>query len=151
MRKAVRAIILKDDSILLIHRNKFGSEYDVLVGGGVGIGENSEQALMREIQEETGVVVTQPRLVYIERAGEPYGDQLIFICRYVSGDPMLAESSPEFKIDQMGSNRYQPVWRKFDELDHDNFRSPALKQAIIHGLKYGFPQQPIDITNSEQV
>lgn len=148
MRKAVRAIILKDDAILVMHRNKFGKEYDILIGGGVEIGEPPETALLREIAEETGVAVTQPRLVYVERAGAPYGDQLIFLCRYVSGEPVLDKSTTEYQINQMGQNTYAPVWRSFAELETTEFRSPPLKQAILNGLKHGFPNQPIDITNT---
>jgi NADH pyrophosphatase NudC (nudix superfamily) len=148
MRRAVRAIIIKDDQILLIHRNKFGHEYDILVGGGIDIGETPEQALLREIQEEVGVSVSQPRLVFVERAGEPYGDQLIFICNYVDGEPRLNEDTPEFKIDQMGTNRYQPIWRRIDELQNLPIRSTSIKKAILDGIANGFPQSPIDITNS---
>lgn len=148
MRKAVRAIILKEDAILVMHRNKFGKEYDILVGGGVEIGEPPETALLREIAEETGVAVTQPRLVYVERAGAPYGDQLIFLCRYVSGEPILDKSTTEYQINQMGLNTYAPVWRTFSDLETTEFRSPSLKRSILNGIKHGFPNQPIDITNT---
>lgn len=148
MRKAVRAIILKDDALLVMHRNKFGKEYDILIGGGVEIGETPEIALLREINEETGVAVTQPRLVFVERAGAPYGDQLIFLCRYVSGEPLLDKSTTEYKIDMMGLNRYAPLWRSLTDLETTEFRSPTLKRAILDGIKHGFPDQPIDITNT---
>jgi ADP-ribose pyrophosphatase YjhB (NUDIX family) len=45
MRKAVRAIIIKDDKLLVMNRNKFGKVYDTLPGGNVEIGETLEQAL----------------------------------------------------------------------------------------------------------
>src|SRR4051812_20844149 len=84
MRSAVRAIIIKDDQLLVMHRNKFGTEYETLIGGGVDMNETFEQALYREIREETGVQITNPRLVFTERAGEPYGTQYVFTCDYVS-------------------------------------------------------------------
>jgi 8-oxo-dGTP diphosphatase len=149
MRQAARAIIVKDkDQLLLIHRNKFGQEYDILVGGGVDMGETPLQAVLREIQEETGVAVSQPRLVFIEQAGEPYGTQYIFLCQYLSGDPKLSPESTELKIEKMGMNHYQPVWRTLEELKQLPVRSESLKKAIINGLENGFPDQPIDITNA---
>lgn len=148
MRAASRAIILKQNNLLVMHRNKFGQEYDILIGGGIEIGETPEQALMREISEESGVSVGQPRLVFVERAPAPYGTQYVFLCSYISGKPRLDENAIEYKIDMMGTNRYMPVWRTLEELKVAQFRSLSLKKAILKGLSEGFPKQPIDITNT---
>jgi ADP-ribose pyrophosphatase YjhB (NUDIX family) len=146
MRSAARAIVIKDDALLVTHRNKFGMEYDILIGGGVDFGETLEQALFRELREESGVQVANPRLVLIERAGDPYGVQYIFLCDYVSGEPALATSSMEYAINAMGQNLYEPMWRPLKDLPTTNFRSEALKQAILKGLKSGWPKEPLDIT-----
>jgi len=45
MSKAARAIVVQDGKILVMHRNKYGSEYFTLVGGRVNEGEPLEQAL----------------------------------------------------------------------------------------------------------
>ena len=148
MRKAARAIIIKDDQILVMHRNKFGQEYDILIGGGIDMTETPEQAVLREIKEETGVIVSQPILVFIEQVPPPYGIQYIYVCNYVSGEVKLDETTTEYKIDAMGLNKYQPTWRSINELEELPFRSATLKKAILTGLKTGFPSQPIDITNS---
>ena len=151
MRRAARAIIIKDDSLLLMHRNKFGQEYDILIGGGIEIGEEPAQAVLREIAEEAGVRVSTPRLVFIEQAPEPYGVQYIFVCEYLDGDPRLASDSVETKINELGKNLYTPVWRKISELQSLEFRSPQLKKAMLNALSSGFPAQPIDITNIQTV
>jgi len=148
MRRAARAIILNKDQILVLHRNKFGQEYDILIGGGVEMGESPEEALLREIQEECGVSVSQPRLVFIEQAPDPYGVQYIYLCQYVSGEPVLDSNSTEFKISELGSNHYQPVWRNVADLGKLPFKSTALKNAIINSINNGFPDQPIDINNN---
>lgn len=147
MRRAARAIIRRKDELLLMHRNKFGSEYDILVGGGVELGEEPEAALLREIREETGINVTQPKLVFIEEAGEPYGTQYIYLCDYTDGEIKLDPGSTEAKINQLGKNLYQPVWRKLSEFEDIDFHSPELKRAMLDAFKNGFPSQPIDITN----
>src|SRR4051812_16483901 len=98
MRKTSRAIIIKDGKLLVTKRNKFGSEYYILIGGGVDIGETLEQALYRELAEESGVQVTNPRLVFTEQAGWIYGLQNIFLCDYASGEPALHPESAEAKI-----------------------------------------------------
>jgi len=147
MRRAARSIICKDDLILVMHRSKFGQEYDILIGGGVEMGEDPAQAALREIAEETAVAVGPLKLVFIERAPEPYGTQYIFICDYISGDPKIDPTTPEAKINLMGHNLYQPVWRKISELKNVELHSPQLKEAMIEGFQKGFPDQPVDITN----
>ncbi len=147
MRTAARAIVLKDDALLVTHRNKFGMEYDILVGGGVDFGETLEQALFREMREEGGIEIANPRLVFIERAGDPYGTQYIFLCNYVAGEPSLSKSSMEYAINAMGENLYQPMWRPLKDLPHTEFRSERLKRAILKGIKSGWPKEPLDITD----
>ncbi len=147
MRSAARAIIIKEDSMLVMHRNKFGHEYDILIGGGVELGEEPIQTVLREIKEEAGINVGQPKLVFIEHAPEPYGVQYVFVCQYKSGEVNLDANSTEAKINKLGSNLYQPLWRKLSELEHLELRSPQLKKALITALSNGFPDEPIDITD----
>jgi len=145
MRKCVRAIIIRGDELLVIHRNKFGTEYDTLPGGGIDPGETPEQALYRELAEETGVQITQPRLVYIEDAGSMYGVQYVFLCQYVSGAPQLAADSEEALISQKGQNLYIPTWIKLSELSKVPFVSPGLRDRIAHDCQAGFPARPVQI------
>lgn len=147
MRTAARAIVIKDGALLVTHRNKFGLEYDILIGGGVDFGETVEQALYREMREEGGIEIANPRLVFIERAGDPYGTQYIFLCDYVGGEPALSKSSMEYTINAMGKNLYQPMWRPLQDLPTTKFRSERLKQAILRGIKNGWPKEPLDITD----
>lgn len=147
MRRASRAIIIKDEKLLVTKRNKFGHEYYILIGGGVDMGETEEQALYREIKEESGVQVQNPRLVYVENAGDMYGMQYIFLCEYVDGEPVLDPESMEAKISAVGQNTYVPMWLSFAELATVPFRSDSLRKAIVGGIQSGFPASPVDITN----
>ena len=54
-RPSARAIILKDGKVLLNYVSKFGC-YE-FPGGGIEAGETPEQALQREVAEETGRIV----------------------------------------------------------------------------------------------
>jgi ADP-ribose pyrophosphatase YjhB (NUDIX family) len=145
MRKAVRAIVLKDDALLVMHRNKFGSEYYTLVGGGIDAGETADQALHREIMEETSLRVSSPKLVFIEEAGEPFGTQYIYLCTYESGEVALAADSDEAKINELGKNLYLPEWMPVAKLPDIPFVSETLKATLIDCLLHGFPKEPLTL------
>ncbi|HET7320373.1 MAG TPA: NUDIX domain-containing protein [Candidatus Saccharimonadales bacterium] len=146
MRRAARAIIIKDNKIIVTHRNKFGMQYYILPGGGVDYGETPEQALFREMAEEVCVQVANPKLVFIEDAGEPYGTQYIYLCDYVSGEPALHPDSQEAKIHAMGQNLYEPQWIGLAEFATITLRSESIKQAILESIKKGWPKEPTNIT-----
>jgi len=147
MKLAVRAIIVRGDELLVMKRNKFGSEYYTLIGGHVELGETTENALHRELEEETQIKVSNPRLVYIEAAEAPYGDQYIFVCDYVSGEPVLSEDSDECKINKMGNNLYTPMWLKLDKLSELPFRSEKLKKKLLKDIKDGFPEEVVHFSS----
>lgn len=63
MEKRVRAVIIKDEKILLIKRTKSDLIYWVIPGGGVEISETNEEALIRECKEELGVRVKIKELI----------------------------------------------------------------------------------------
>ncbi len=58
-RPAAYAIIIKDKKILL---TKQRGEYH-LPGGGVDLGEMPADAVIREVKEETGLIVNKPELI----------------------------------------------------------------------------------------
>lgn len=141
-RKAVRAVILNGDKMLAMHRNKAGTEYYTLVGGGVEPGEDDETALRRELREEVSLEVGKVSLVFIEEPGERFGQQAIYLCEYLGGEPHLAADSPEASDSQLGHNTYEPVWLPMDEVAHVPFRSAAVREALLNAVQNGFPDEP---------
>lgn len=148
MRRAVRAIILKDDRLLVMHRNKFGKEYETLPGGNIELGETPEQALLRELVEETSVKVTPKQLVFIEHAGDPYGIQYVYLCEYISGEPQLAPDSEEAHINKLGQNLYEPKWVSIADLPELPFLSEKLKDLLLQAVKTEFPTEAIEFASA---
>lgn len=142
MRKAVRAIIVRDGQMLVMHRNKFGHEYYTLLGGGIKGGETAEDALVREIAEESGFRVTGGRLVFIEEAGNPYGTQYIYLCEAEGTTPQLHPDAPETSIFALG-NKHIPMWLPITELGNLEFRTAILQKALMYGFEHGFPDRPV--------
>jgi len=142
MRRTARAIVIRDNQLLVMHRNKFGQQYFALVGGEIEIGESPEQALVREVNEETRLEIANPRLVFIEEAGEPYGTQYIYVCDYVAGEPSLHPASQEALIMAAGKNLYIPMWLPLSDLEAAPFLSKELKEHILTALEKGFGTAP---------
>lgn len=142
MSKAVRAIIIEDDQMLVMRRNKYGSEYFTLIGGQVKENETLEEALVREIKEETGLTITSARPVYYEPHPAPYNEQFIYLCEIAShGDIKIQEMSEEGQMNRLDMNVHTPMWigtRSFERL---NFRTPQLQTALAEAFKKGFPSQ----------
>ena len=143
MRKAARVVLIKDDRLLVMHRNKFGTEFYTLPGGGIEPGETGEQAAVREIYEETMITFNHPRLVMIEDAGTMYGQQFIYLGEYISGEPAIQPGSEEDLINRLGKNIHTPMWLPMAILPSVEFVSLQLKNHILHFSEYGWPEDPI--------
>jgi ADP-ribose pyrophosphatase YjhB (NUDIX family) len=147
MRTAVRAIVIEGDKILVMHRNKEGSQYFTLVGGRVNDGESLEAAIVREVKEETGLDVTQSQHVYTELHPEPYNEQYIFVCKIAPNANTIAIQSEaeEALLNQFQTNIHTPMWAYAKSFGSLPFRTPQLQAAIVLGLKKGFPTRPIEL------
>jgi ADP-ribose pyrophosphatase YjhB (NUDIX family) len=64
-RLRVAAVISREEGLLLVKHSKAGREYYLLPGGGVMRGENMNEALSREIEEETGLKVQAGKLLCV--------------------------------------------------------------------------------------
>lgn len=143
IRQAVRAIIIEDKRLLVMSRNKEGDIYFTLVGGQVKDQETPEQALIREVREETGLIVTSQRLVFYEEHPVPHNKQLIYLCQIGPHDPVaLGIDSEEAYLNTLGINVHTPIWVSNSGFNSLPFRTPQLQTAIIRSMKKGFPDQP---------
>ncbi len=146
MGKAARAIIIENGRLLVMHRNKEGSQYYTLVGGRIAEDESIEQGLVREIKEETDLDITNCRLVFTEKHAAPYNDQYIFLCEVAPHDSIaLQDTSEEAFLNKMGSNTHAPAWANTKAFAGMPFRTPQLQAAIVIGLKKGFPKQTVQL------
>ena len=87
--------------VLLVRRADDGRW--AMPGGWVDPGETPEQAVVREVAEETGLQVSAPRLVHTER--RPRSVHYTFRCRLDGGRLQTSEESHEVAFrapDQVG-------------------------------------------------
>lgn len=140
-RTAARAIVLKGEDLLLVY-TRYYDDY-TLPGGGIENGENSEEAVKRELLEETGA--TNIKVVDYIGAYEEYRpyykgyDQLhmishIYLC---SIDHELGQAQPE---DYEIRNGSVPVWKNIHEAIEHNEKllrdqPDSMGQSVIRELE----------------
>ncbi|MEP5339061.1 MAG: NUDIX hydrolase [Algibacter sp.] len=134
LREATRAICIRGHDILLLYTGRY-DDYS-LPGGGVDADESYENALIRELNEETGAVNVKnikPFGIYEEfrpwnREDEFDVQHMISYCYTCSIDEKLGQTSYEsYEI----KNNMKPVWINIDKaIDHN-------EHNILNSLKKG--------------
>lgn len=134
-RDTARAVVIKDGKILLIERRRSGLHYYSIPGGGIEAGETAEETAVREVAEETTIVVSPTRHLYTWQ--DDAHEHFIYLCQYVSGQPRLDPASEE--AGDSPGNMYVPVWIDIKELPDIPFGhwAPIYKQ-LLRDLEAGF-------------
>lgn len=144
MATAARAIIIENGHILVMKRIKQGIVYYTLVGGKVDDGETPEQALKREVKEETGLEISSAKRVFFEKHDPPYNDQVIFLCKVAPHGPLEVQpGSEEHFMNKIDINVHNPEWVMLKHFDRLPFNTMRLQNAISEGIASGFPENTI--------
>ena len=135
-RRTARAIIIHEGQLLLIERWRPGHHYFSIPGGGIEPNETPEQAVLREMTEETGCQVAVERHLYTLNL--PDGTtHYIFLASWLSGEPHLPADSPEAL--KGPDDRFEPCWVSLASLADLPFLIwQPIKQQLLHDLKNGF-------------
>uniref|UniRef100_A0AB33IUU6 NAD(+) diphosphatase n=1 Tax=Prevotella sp. GTC17254 TaxID=3236794 RepID=A0AB33IUU6_9BACT len=86
---AVIVLIHRGNEVLLVHAKNFKSDFYGLVAGFVETGETLEEAVHREVMEETGIAITNLRYFGSQPWPYPSGLMVGFNADYVSGEIKL--------------------------------------------------------------
>ncbi|HDN83322.1 MAG TPA: NUDIX hydrolase [Candidatus Altiarchaeales archaeon] len=125
-RVTVDAVIIKDKKIVLIRRkNEPFKDFWALPGGFVEYGETVEQAILREVKEETGLDVKIVEIIGVYSAPDrdPRGHtiSIAFLCKPISASIISgsdASEAKEFSLDALPKLAF----------DHEKIIKDAIKK-----------------------
>lgn len=89
---AIIVLIHRGDEVLLVHARNFKGDFYGLVAGFVETGETLEEAVHREVMEETGITITNLRYFGSQPWPYPCGLMVGYNADYVDGDIHLQRS-----------------------------------------------------------
>ena len=139
------AIIINGGKVLLIYRISHGKKYHVFPGGGVESGETVEQAVLREVQEETSLEIKIEKMLY-HHIYDDNTEHFFYLCRYVSGEPKLGDGNEARDMKESNNNFYNPVWYEIKSLPHLLLYPLEIRDWFIEDEKTNFENVPREAT-----
>ena len=131
----VCAMIISDGKILAMHDER--SPYFYLPGGRVKMGETAEDAVIREVREELGIIAKIARPLWLNQAFFTedvdhlrYHELCIYFLMDISETDLL-ERGNEFTVNE-GKKTHIFEWLDFDQLKEEYFYPLFLKKEIIN-------------------
>lgn len=121
------AVIIKDNNVLLIHRLKDGLDYFVFPGGGIEEGESPEEAMIREIKEETNLdAKINKKLLEYDNENDKRKHCLFLITEF-SGNLKLG--GPE-ALKNSKQNSYILEWHNLDRISELQLFPQIVKEKL---------------------
>jgi len=127
-RISAGAIVIQEDKILLVrYKNSYGKSFLVGPGGGVLINEGTNQAVIREVREETSLEVSPYRVLFIEDllSQRHRITKIWFLCNQVGGQLVITQNAIEEGITEVG-------WYRRDQL-----HSEVVYPTVLLSHKWG--------------
>lgn len=108
-------------------------------GGGLNFGESTEEAVVREVKEETGLTVQVERLLYLSEWLRPpyHALELYFLCTRLDGE-LRKGYDPETAAQIIEDVRFFG----FDEMAMLDVRPSYLVATLQTDLAAGLPENP---------
>ena len=83
-RLRVGAIIIKDEKLVSMYRERNGRVYYTFPGGGAEEGESEQECVVREVYEEFGLIVTPVKKVYSYES--EISVEYFYLCNWEGGE-----------------------------------------------------------------
>ena len=125
MRIRAVAVVLRKGNLLVMHRRRGGREYAVLPGGGIEEGETVQDAVLRELREETGLRGRLGALLPVPIESE---SPALYLSVEVDGTALELGGPERERADPQ--NVYRPAWVPLAEVDALDLVPEATREAV---------------------
>jgi 8-oxo-dGTP pyrophosphatase MutT (NUDIX family) len=139
---------LHEGAVLLIERWRTDDSgkklhYYSVPGGKIESGETPEVAVVRELFEETSLLIRPTKLI-AKQSFKDDSSNMYFLCEYLSGSPKLHASSTEH---QSAKNRSRPRWVTESELVGLKLNEvyEPVRKLIVSAFAGEIPEVPLRI------
>ena len=134
-------ILVQDNKIALLERNRRGTRYLVFPGGGIDKGETPEQAAAREADEELGVQVTIVRMVAeVWYNGIP---QYYYLAELIGGSFGAGHGKEMSSAANSDQGSYLPCWIPASELTTQPVLPSIVARYVQNACRDGWPEHPL--------
>lgn len=133
-RRSCRAIVIDNDSIVTMYREKEDKVYYTFPGGGMEENEDFDTCVIRECKEEFGIDVKPVKHVYTYENENTI--QYFYLCNWIGGELGSGEGE-EFQADR---NRgvYMPTMMPLKEIPNLPLVPVKVAKALVEDIKtYG--------------
>jgi len=145
-RERVAAILIQDNQIALIERHRMGRHYYVFPGGGIEPGENFVEALVREMDEETGLKVVVKRLIAdLWYRGTP---QHYFLVEAVGGEFGNGQGEEYTTQLPLEEGTYHPVWMPIAIMPNQSVLPLVIANLVLRSHPQAWPEGPLRLTET---
>lgn len=121
-------LIIKNDKLLTMARNKYGKKYFTIPGGTMEAGENIRQTAVRETKEETGLNAKIDEYIKPIHLKKPR-EEFYFFAKNIKGQAKLGGPEKQYSN---AENSYKLVWVRLNDLKKINLKPTILKKIIIN-------------------
>ena len=134
------AIIIDQECVALIQRDRMGQRYFVFPGGQVEAGESTEAAAVREVAEELGVRVRLTELVAVVAFR---GQAQYYYRAQLTGGTFGSGDGPEMVGADEAAGLYTPVWIRIADLSQLVVHPQAVAALVAATGEVGWPAATI--------
>jgi ADP-ribose pyrophosphatase YjhB (NUDIX family) len=135
--ESARALVFKEDNLLLIKVTENNYTHFVIPGGKKEPIEVLEETVIREVLEETNINVVNPRKLGVVSytVADTEKVHTLFLCEFVSGNPILRESPEMKRMREDPTFVFQPMWVPLSQVGSLELTPKAMKELFVNSIE----------------